>query len=197
MADMLATVEDLAAFLQKTVDPTAATLALEVATGLVQAAAGQRIIQVVDDTVVLDLDEHDGGRWLSLPEGPVTAVGTVLVGATAVTDFTAQLSRGRLYRAYGWRSAVLPRWSSPSTATVTYTHGLAAGDQRLQVARSATLALAAVAYDNPNGATREQIDDYAVQYEATTARMEASPALTAALRRQYGRGRRSALLVKR
>jgi hypothetical protein len=196
VADSLATPSDLASFLQKDVDTASATLALEMATGLVQAAAGQRIVQVVNDTVTLDLDRYDGGTWLDLPEGPVTAVGAVLVGATAVTDFTTQLRRGRLYRAYGWRSATLPHWNAPSTVTVTYTHGYAAGDPRLQFARSATLALAAAAYGNPGGATREQIDDYTVQYEAAAARMEAAPSLAEALRRQYGRTSRSVLLVK-
>lgn len=197
MADMLASPEDLAAFLQKDLDTASATLAIEAATGLIQAAAGQRIIQVVDDEVVLDLDQYDCDLWLDLPEGPVTAVDSVLVAATAVTDYTVQLSRGRLYRAYGWRSATLPSYAAPSTVTVTYTHGLPDGDQRLQAARSWALALASVAYDNPNGATSEQIDDYAVRYEAAAARLEAAPALTAAIRRRYGRpGRNSVQLIK-
>lgn len=195
MADMLVTASELASFLQKDVDTASATLAIEIATGLVQGAAEQRIVQVIDDTVTLDLDADDRSQWISLPERPVTAVGTVLVGATTVTDFTAQLRRGRLYRAMGWRSATLPVWSAPSTVTVTYSHGYATGDQKLQVARGATFALAAVAYENATGATSEQIDDYAVRYEAAAARLEASPALKTALRRQYGRPAGSALLV--
>ena len=193
---MLITPSEIASFVQKDVDTASATLAIEIATGLVQAAAEQRIVQVVDDTVTLDLDRHDYSRSLHLPERPVTAVGAVLVGATAVTDFTAQLRRGTLYRACGWRSATLPTWSTPSTVTVTYTHGYATGDQRLQLARAATLTLAMLAYENPTGATSEQIDDYAVRYEAAAARMEASPALKAALRRQYGRPAGSVQLIQ-
>lgn len=196
MADMLVTVPELASFLQKDLDTASATLAIEIATGLVQGAAEQRIVRVVDDTVVLDLDQYDCGLWLSLPERPVVAVGAVLVGATAVTDFTAQLRRGRLYRAYGWRSATLPSWSAPSTVTVTYTHGYATGDQKLQPARAAVFSLAEVAYENPTGATSEQIDDYTVRYEAAAARLEAAPALKGALRRQYGRPAGSVQLVK-
>jgi hypothetical protein len=196
MADMLVTPSELAAFLQKDVDTASATLAIEIATGLVQAATEQRIVQVVNDTAVLDLDRHDHGLWIALPQRPVTAVSAVLVGATPVTDYTVQLSRGTLYRSYGWRSATLTRWSAPSTVTVTYTHGYAAGDQRLQLARSAALTLAMLAYENPTGATSEQIDDYAVRYEAAAARMEASPALKQALRRQYGRPAGSVQLVK-
>jgi hypothetical protein len=196
VADMLVTAPELASFLQKDLDTASATLSIEIATGLVQGAAEQRIVRVVDDTVTLDLDEHDCGLWLNLPERPVISVGAVLVGATAVTDFTTQLRRGRLYRAYGWRSATLPSWSAPSTVTVTYTHGYADGDQKLQSARAATFALAAVAYENATGATSEQIDDYAVRYEAAAARLEAAPAMKAAIRRQYGRPVGSALLIR-
>lgn len=197
MADQLVTPSELASFLQKDLDTATATLAVEIATGLVQGAAEQRIIQVVDDTVTLDLDHYDCGLYLDLPERPVTAVGAVLVGASAVTDFTAQLSRGRLYRSYGWRSATSPTGSAPSTVTVTYTHGYPAGHQKLQAARGAVLALASVAYENPTGTTSEQIDDYAVRYEAAAARLEAAPALKAALRRLYGRTAKSVQLVAR
>lgn len=194
MADQLATPEDLASFLQQDLDLATATLLIEAATAVVQAASGQRIVEVVDDEVVIDLDEFDGGPWLPLPELPATAVGAVLVGASAVTDFSAQLSRGRLYRADGWRSTLLAS-SSPSTVTVTYTHGFPAGDQRLQLARSAVLGLAGAMYVNPSGASREQIDDYAVAYDAAAVRLEAAPSLAAELRRRYGRPRRSVRLV--
>lgn len=196
MADMLASPSDLASLLQQDVDASTATLLLECATGLIQAITGQRIVQVVGDVATLDVDASDHGPWLYLPQRPVTAVTAVSVGATAVVDYTAQLSRGRLWRAYGWRSATLPRYGMPSTVTVTYTHGLAAGDQRLQTARRAALALASSAYVNPSGATREQLDDYAVAYEAMSARMEAAPALQALLRRQYSRPTGSVRLQK-
>ena len=80
--------------------------------------------------------------------------------------------------------------------TVTYTHGYPAGDQRLQLARSAVLSLAAGSYSNPTGAVREQVDDYSVQYEAMAARLEASPFLVERLRAQYGRPARSVRLVR-
>lgn len=192
---MLATPEDLASFLQQDLDTATATLALEGATAIVQAAAGQRILEVVGDVVVLDVDEHDYGPWLDLPEGPVSAVATVLVGATAVTDYMAQLRRGRLYRSLGWRAANLGTWQAPSTVTVTYTHGLPVGDYRLELARTYALVLAGTGYGNPAGATRERIDDYDVQYDAMAARMEANPTMKAALRRMYGRTSRSTLLI--
>jgi hypothetical protein len=197
MADQLITEAELEAYLQTSVDTPLAELAIDLATGVVQAACGQRLVRVVDDTVILSLDGHDGGPWLELPEGPVTAVGAVQVGATVVTDAVEDLPRGRLYRAMGWRpSNVYPR-GAPSTVTVTYTHGYPFGDQRLQLARGWTLTLAAGAVNNPSGATREAIDDYSVQYAAAAAtQLEASPAGAALLRRVYGRGRKSALLVK-
>jgi hypothetical protein len=112
MADQLATPSDLASALQQDVDTATATLLIECATAVIQAVTGQRIVQVVNDTQVLDLDEYDGGNYLILPERPVTAVGTVLIGSTAVTDFSTQLSRG----ASGARTAGV-RCSSTTTAS--------------------------------------------------------------------------------
>lgn len=200
MADLLATSADLASM--PGVDPdlpdATKTLLLECATAVVQSVCGgQRIVQVVDDTVTLDLDGLDSGPYLWLPQRPVTAVSSVLVGSSAVSDWSAQLSRGRLWRAYGWRSTLLGYpLSQPSGVTVTYTHGYAPGDQRLQLARSAVLSLAAgPASGATAGVAREQIDDYSVQYEAMASRMEASPFLVERLRAQYGRPARSARLV--
>ena len=190
MADQLASPEDLA--LLPGVDPdlpeATATLLVECATAVVQATAEQRIVQVEDDTITLDLDGYDGGVYLRLPERPVTAVGPVLIGDAAVTDFTPQMSRGRLWRALGWRSTLVACFDQPSAVTVTYTHGYPADHQRLQLARSAVLSLAAgSASGAAAGVVREQIDDYSVQYEAMASQVEASPFLAKALRRQYGR----------
>lgn len=200
MADQLATAADLA--LIPGVDPDLSeatkTLLIECATAVVQAVCGgQRIVEVVDDVVTLDLDGADGGLYLALPQRPVTAVSSVLIGSTAITDFTPQLGRGRLWRASGWRSTLLAHpMSQPSDVTVTYTHGYPEGDQRLQLARSAVLSLAAgPASGATAGVSREQIDDYAVQYEAMAARMEASQFLVERLRAQYGRPPRSTRLV--
>jgi hypothetical protein len=201
---MLITLAELAASLQEDVDNATGTLAIEMATGAVQTAAGQRIVQIIDDVALLDVDVHDRGFWLDLPEGPVTAVDAVLVGTLPVVDYTVQLSRGRLWRAYGWLSATRPYWPMPSTVTVTYTHGYADGDQKLQLARAVVLDLAKTAYSTTSGATvvREQIDDYAVQYAAMVASVESAldpdGAIAKALRRQYGRrGRGSVRMLAR
>lgn len=197
MADMLITPEELASHLQEDLDTSTATLAIQIATGLVQAATSQRLIYVADDPFTLYLDEYDTGHYLELPQLPVTAASAFVVGGTAVTDVTLDLSRGRLYRPRGWRSSTAYPLSVPSTVTGVYSHGYAPGARELEFARSVALFLAAAAYGNPSTATREQIDDYAVQYtEAATARLDTMPSTVAALRRVYGRGPRSALLLK-
>lgn len=204
MADMLITAAELASAMQQDLDTATATLAIEIATGAVQAAAEQRIIQVVGDTVAIDLDVHDCGLYLSLPEGPVTAVTSASVGATAVTDYTVQLGRGRLWRSLGWRSATLPHWNAPSTATVVYTHGYPTGHQKLQLARGVVLDLAKTGYGaagNGGPVESEQIDDYSVKYARITASIESAldpqGPLARALRRQYGRrGSGSVQLIK-
>lgn len=197
MADQLATPQDLAALLERDdLDLYKATMLVECATAVVQATVEQRIVEVEDDEVEIDLDGYDTGLWLDLPERPVTAVTAVAIGATAVTDYTPQLRRGRLWRAGGWRSTLLAYpGSQPSAVTVTYTHGYPTGHQRLQLARGAVLGLARAPFDNVTGVTREQIDDYAVVYEAMSARMEASPNLATALRRQYSRPPQSVQLI--
>lgn len=188
-ADRLATVDDLGVLLTLSdgIDTAKATLLLECATAIVQGVAEQRIVQVVNDAMVLDLDEHDGGPYLVLPERPVTAVTSVLIGATSVTGYTPQLGRARLWRPEGWRSPLLGYVGQPSTVTVVHTHGYPPGHQKLQLGRSAVLGLIAGVYDNPEGRTRVQIDDYSAMYEAMSTRMEASEFLIKALRRQYGR----------
>lgn len=189
MADQLATPGDLASLLQKDLDTASATLAIEVCTAVVQAAAdGQRILQVVADTVVIDLDGGYCDPYLWLPQRPVTAVASATIGATAVTDYSVQLSRGRLWRSAGWQSPSYSYWSiTPSTVTVVYTHGYATGDQKLQLGRGTVLSLARGLFENPGGVASEKIDDYAVAYEQAAAALDASPALKALIRKQYGR----------
>lgn len=187
MADQLADPADLASILQvATVDAYTATMLVEIGTAVVQAETGQRIVQVVDDVMELDLDEYDEGPWLVLPERPVTAVSAVLIGATAVTDYTVQKRRSRLWRAMGWRSTLVFYPDQPSTVTVTHTHGYPAGHQKLQLGRGVVLSMIAGIYDNPGGASSVKIDDYAATYAAMERQLAASPNLVALLHRQYG-----------
>lgn len=179
MADMLATPQDLAALLQSDLDLSSATLALECATGVIQAATGQRIVDATD-TAVIDVDAWANDFYLELPQFPVRSVATVVLDGTTITDWA--LRSQKLWRINGWMTT----WSTPGQVKVTSTHGHPVGAQALQLARSAALALARGAYINPGGAASEKIDDYAVTYAAMEARLEASGNLRAALVNAYG-----------
>ncbi len=196
MADQLADPADLGRLLQlPSINTASATLLVEIGTAVVQAETGQRIVQVTNDVLELDLDEYDGGPWLNLPERPVTAVATVLIGSTAVTDWSLQKRRCRLWRALGWRSTLIAYPDQPSTVTVTCTHGYAAGNQKLQLARGAVLSMISGLYSNPDGASSVKIDDYAATYAAMERQLAASENLVRLLHRQYGRKVGSAQLI--
>lgn len=187
MADQLATLQDLADALQvplANVPTGSGTLLLETATAVVQAVAGQRIVQVSGETLNV-LGTTDS--WLDLPQIPVTAVTSVTLDGTALTtgiEATNYKLRGnRLWRTDGWQTYV----GQPSDVVVVCTHGYAAGSQDLQLARSAVLSLAKAGFTNPSAVKSESIDDYNVSYEDMAAQMEASKFVVAALRRKYGR----------
>lgn len=209
MADQLATPADLASALQRDVDTSTAVLWIEIATSLVQEAAGhQRLVQVVGDVVQI---MGDSDSWLALPQRPVTAVTAVILDGTALTVGTDYKVFGsRLWRKLGWQTNIgWPmdwQWGSwaqwppappsstgwftgpePSAVQVTNTHGYASGAQELQLARGAVLSICTGAYLNPAGLRSEQIDDYTAVYAALMREIETSPYLKAALKRQYGR----------
>jgi hypothetical protein len=184
MADMLATPEDLASLLQHDVDTASATLAIEICTAVVQAACGgRRIVRVVDDS-----EEVWGGsdRILRLKNAPIVSVTSVTYGGVLLSEGTASGTWRRakygIWRDLGWTECSL----EPSPVTVVYTHGLLAGDQGLQLGRGAVLGLSRGLFENPTGVVREQIDDYSVAYAEAQAALDASPALKALLRKQYG-----------
>lgn len=187
MADLLATPGDLASLLQRdlnTLDLASLTLALEISTGLVQATARQRLVEVINDA-----DTVYGGsdQLLRLPERPVTAVSSVTYQGSPLTQGTAsgtwRLAKNGIWRDCGWTA---DEWCAPSPVGVVYSHGYADGHQKLQPARGATLSLSRAVFTNPDGTIREQIDDYSVAYEAATVALEGSSALRAMLRSQYG-----------
>lgn len=184
MADQLATPEQLASFLQSDLDAATADVVLDAATSIVQAAARQRLVLVEDDEITL-IGTTDS--WLFLPERPVVEVTSIELDGEALTvgdDLKEYLGEAaRLWRWCGWAECA---WR-PSTVVITYSHGYAAADQRMELARSAVLTLAATPYSNPSGASQVKIDDYAEVYSALAARMEAARGLKAALKSQYGR----------
>lgn len=179
MSDMLATPEDLAALLQRDdLDSYTATMLIEMATSLVQrAAGGQRIVDLTD-TVAVDIVELD--QCLALPQYPIRSVASVVLDGTALTDW--RLVNQELWRYNGW----LTRCDQPSQALVTYTHGYPAGSQYLQPARQFVLSLASVGYGNPGQASSESIDDYKVTYAEAASRMEVAEFMAAAIANAYG-----------
>lgn len=186
MADMLASAEDLATFIDDTgLDETRATLLLELATGEVQAAAGQRLVQVEDDP--FEMFAYPG-RLLELRERPVTDIASLTIDGgdelEAGTDYKRPAGSAVLFRRCGWAAC---QWE-PSIVAGIYTHGYASDDQRLQFARSATIGIAKLATTNPTGGLEsESIDDYRVQYAtAVVWAMEKSPNLRKALEKAYG-----------
>jgi len=192
MADMLATPDELALFMQRTdLDEDAATLYLELATAEVQVAAGnQRLVEVVDDEVLL---MGYWSNWLELPQRPVSAIDSVVIdeGDPLVEGTDFKRYGAKLRRRAPVRGCYLP-WSpyvhEPVDVVVVYTHGLPVGDQELEFARSATFAIARSAAANPTGIMSESIDDYRVQFAAADvlAAMERAPYLRKALERKYG-----------
>jgi hypothetical protein len=86
-------------------------LMLAAASSVIRDAAGSTISQATSTISVL----APQGRWLTLP-GPVTAVTSVLIDGTAVTDW--KLVGGLLWRACGWAEC------EPVPVTVAFTHGL-------------------------------------------------------------------------
>jgi hypothetical protein len=180
VADQLATPADLAAMLQSDVDTATATMLIELATSRVQGAVGQRIIDLTD-TALIDVDDYaNWSQWLELPQHPIRTVTTVVLDGSTITDYL--LRKQKLWRLNGW----LTNFWMPSQVAVTYSHGFPAGSQYLQLARSATLALAKMGYGNPAGLAGESIDDYRVTYDQASARMELGEPLRAALVAAYG-----------
>jgi hypothetical protein len=184
VADLLATPADLASLLQRDVDTASATLALEVSTSVVQAAAGQRIVRA---TTTDGMVWGGSDRTLMLPERPVISVASVTYGGSLLTQGTAsgtwRIAPDGIWRDLGWAECA----GEPSPVLVTWTHGYQVTDQEIQLGRGAALSLARGLFNNPDGTIREQIDDYAVAYAEAAAALEANPTLTALLRKQYGR----------
>lgn len=208
MADRLATPEDLASLLERDdIDAYKAGVLVEIATAVVQeACGGQRIVQVLGDSVAI---EGITDSWLALPQLPVSAVSSVVLDGTTLTTAANdyKVVGNRLWRRLGWQTNwgwpidwPYPVWgingtpfnwqgmlSEPSVVVVGYDHGYAPGAQQLQLARGAVLSICKGAYGNAAGLSAESIDDYAVTYHALSVQLEASPYLTAQLAKKYGR----------
>lgn len=182
MSDQLATIADLAAAMQTSVedlDSDQADLALTLATAEVQAAVGgQRILSTTSSVVLPAPWDY----WLHLPQWPVRSVSSVAIDGTTVTDW--YLRGQRLYRAVGWAETTNP----PSQVAVTYAHGYADTDYGYQLARRCVIALAKQQLINPDGLQSVAIDDYRATYGAAGTRGGMPETMRAALTAQYGAG---------
>jgi len=186
MADQLVTPQELASFLQldyASLTPAAqATLLLlvQMATGKVQDAAGQLLLQGTA-TVTIDVDMCDDDQWLPLPQMPVRSVATVLIDGVA--DSSWLLRKQQLWRLLGWN--VNP--NAPTQVTPTFTYGYPVGAQALQLARDMTFSLAGLGYGpGSTGVTTESLDDYTVTYAQADTRMVVSDGMRDRLRNAYG-----------
>lgn len=168
----LCSVGDLADFLQLTISSDSAALrAIEGATAAIQNYCHQQLVYLADDVVTL---RSRGQDVLILPEGPVTAIASVVENGVALVDETD----------YTWEpNGLVTRWSGAwrlnssvyGTVVVTYSHGYASIPQPLRevcirIARRAyqdglrTAAMAGVP-----GVQSEQLPDYTIQYAPDTA----------------------------
>jgi hypothetical protein len=190
MADQLASPEDLASAVNADVDTASATLAIECATAVVQAACGgRRIVRVVDDT-----EEVWGGtgQVLRLKNWPIVSIGSVTYNGSALTEGTASGTWRRakygIWRDCGWVEVC----GEPLPTDVVYTHGYDpdgsdSDKQALQLGRGVSLGLAKGLFQSPDGVVlREQIDDYQVAYAEAEASLDMKPGVKALLRKQYG-----------
>ena len=140
-----ATASELASHLQRDLDTATAVLALDNASQQIRSLVHWSITEEVG--VVLTM-EGRGERSLRLPTRLLTAVASVVedgVTLTVLTDYD-WTSEGQLLRADGtvWSRKV-------RSVVVTYTHGYAAGSEKLRTARAVCLDLAGDLYDNLAG----------------------------------------------
>lgn len=179
-----ATPQDLATFLHTPVDTAAAQLALDLASGTIRAATGQKFDRVLGDSVTLD---GGGTSSILLPQQPVTAVTSVSITDWGFFNYSYQVpalswrlfaGRIRWVGAGGWSSGV-GGWSR--LVTVVYDHGYTVVPDDV---RQVCLTLAADTFTNPENLDQERVDDY--QYRRT-GRQQAGRQLDdlAALVRRY------------
>jgi len=153
--ELLATVPELAAFIQDDVDETDGELYLRLASGEVRGATGLLFDPVTDDTVRLS---GKGSRILLLPEAPVSDVTAVVENAGSATPTTLLLDvfdwdeHGVLERIDGGVFVRRRRFYS-----VTYDHGFAVVPDEV---KAVVLRLAGRAITNPEGMRQESLGRY-------------------------------------
>lgn len=149
----LATAADLALYMHQTLDTPTANLVLDLASAIFEREADTKFAST-SATYTL---EGCGQDMIMLPKRPVVSVTSVTVDGSPITDYTRV--NATLYRVGGFG---VPN-PYPVSVVVTYNYGYTSVPDDV---RGAVLEMAAVAYGNPNVATREQIDDYMIQYSS-------------------------------
>lgn len=165
MAD-LATVDDLASFVQSTLDPAdpSPALYLSIASGMVRDYLQQEITQVVDDIVYCD---PVGGSFVALDELPVGSVSLVETtadgGATWTTadptTYTVSRRTGLIF-AKPYTGVCWP--GDPESWRVTYTHGYATVPDTI---KGICLSVAARGFSIPVGVDSERVGQRQVKYD--------------------------------
>lgn len=182
-----ATASDLAARLNVTFtagETTQATQLLDGASAYIRALVGGYVAAVEDDVATLLAPP---GYWLTLPNGPVTEVTSVVLDGETVTDY--QRVGRRLYLADGWRNEFADDGSTSEDddldfVVVTYSHGYSEADD-LALAKDACLVMAASSVTNVGSAKSERIDDYAIEFhDLSTSAL--GPNLERMLVKKYG-----------
>ena len=162
MADLLASPADLRTLLdetEETLSDDKAAVVLRIASSAVRSAARQTITAVTDDTITLI---GDPGCWLGLPQRPVTAVASVKLDGTTITDY--KRFGNRLWRRCGWEVCR----GEPAAVELVYSHGYEEWRDELGEANGLTLTLAAKLFSNVEGATGMSIDDFRLQFAQTS-----------------------------
>jgi hypothetical protein len=160
----LATPAELASYLQQDLDTSTANLVLDVASGEFEDAADTKFAASSATTTF----EGRGQTVLALPKHPVIAVSQVRVDSVIVASTAYFLVGQNLYRVSGWGG----RTWHPQKVEVDYTYGFTSVPDDV---KGAVLEMAGAGYGNPAAATREQIDDYAIQYAAGSGGVGLTP----------------------
>jgi hypothetical protein len=154
---LYATASELASCLQKDLDTASATQALTLATGEFVRRARRRWAATAETYATT----ATYATSLPLPFRNVTAITSLKVNGVA-TSVDYSLRNGSIYRSAGFGN---PAAWPPDEILVEFTHGLTTipDDVRLAV-----LGCAAEMFENPIGMVSETIDDYRIQFAATS-----------------------------
>lgn len=164
MADLF-TVSELAAYLQRDLDTSSATLAKDSAQAIVRAYAQQEFSSTTYTSALLPIDVAGWSYVVRFPQRPVTAVTSVAVNGTTYTLGTDYAWNGYApYIRLTYADLSSANFQDDPVATVTYTAGFTTVPADV---KAVALAVAARQYDNPRGIRQQSIDDYSISRAGT------------------------------